>query len=1031
MIRFLVVLKKYPIAIFLFSISSFILNAQTTVNTISELRALSPGISQTVMIRGYYEPDDDGGGIFRWDASSIEQDNFGTIIRPDVGGVGRWKRDYSGFNYINVLWFGARGDDQPNDINHVRFQIALDYAVISLKAVYIPVGIYQFRGQAITLDGNHSGLKISGVLNERINNNGFRIVDSDNSSILKFADSDNNATRLLYLGGRIMADVRIMNLAFDGNSSNNGWNILVYHRGDIDAGATVVFENIISFNGNYGMRVSGNNVILDNILVYDIFKHGIGGQLGGFLESKSNSIVRNLEVRNASMERGYYGFNFAGLGARVEAYNIKAHYCNQGMKTSARYLKIDGGTFNNNEIVGLRTRDGLENIYLDNIVAENNGDAGLWLTPGIKEGTYRRAGKLIVRNNTQNEESESWNALISHFEIDKLIVENANKNGRSEAVAIFGNTIINYIRSENNEVTGVLIRGENVIINSGRIFNNSDIGIEIYYEVNSLSLFNLEFGDNRNPPRQTKSEIYGLNSSINYGNLNFDESQVEIENRILVNNAQEIPNAILVLPRDNQVFYMESDDILVEAIASAPNMDVVKIEFFANDLLIGAVSEKPYIFNWVDMEVGKYTINAVATFTDNSQVTSNVVTITIRSRTKTQSIHLHPGWNTISTYVIPEPNDISPLLTDIEDNLLLVSSQSGSVYWPLYEINDINEWDPHQGYQIFMNERDTLNVTGLQILPEDSPVALTKGWNLIAFFLEEPLPIETAFDGISHSIELVSNNDGNIFWPAIGVNSIGEMQPGEGYRIFALENVSLVYPNTSQNSIALSTSQVGDLQKLSSITSERYKSNRINTGINAILFVESDSFIDGDEIAIWSESNNLLGSGIANGGKVAITVWGKNEIIPDQEFGALPNEKLRLTFWSAADEREYELIVDRLSIVGKGIQDNTDLRFHANTINLLQVSIEDEIPMRYSLVQNFPNPFNPSTTIRYNIPREEKVKLEVYNLLGQKVETLVDDVHHAGSYEIIFKAGHLASGVYFYRLSAGNFSEVMRMILLR
>ncbi len=85
----------------------------------------------------------------------------------------------------------------------------------------------------------------------------------------------------------------------------------------------------------------------------------------------------------------------------------------------------------------------------------------------------------------------------------------------------------------------------------------------------------------------------------------------------------------------------------------------------------------------------------------------------------------------------------------------------------------------------------------------------------------------------------------------------------------------------------------------------------------------------------------------------------------------------------------------------------------------------------FSLVQNYPNPFNPSTTIRYTLPGAEVVTVKIFNLLGQEVETLVNQQQPAGEYTIRYDASHLSSGIYFYQLRAGNFTEVRKMLLLK
>ena len=93
--------------------------------------------------------------------------------------------------------------------------------------------------------------------------------------------------------------------------------------------------------------------------------------------------------------------------------------------------------------------------------------------------------------------------------------------------------------------------------------------------------------------------------------------------------------------------------------------------------------------------------------------------------------------------------------------------------------------------------------------------------------------------------------------------------------------------------------------------------------------------------------------------------------------------------------------------------------------------LQSPVPSSFSLSQNYPNPFNPTTTIQYSIPKETMVTLRIYNILGQEVATLVNQHQIAGGYTATFDASQFASGVYFYRLSAGSFSQVRKMLLLK
>ena len=98
---------------------------------------------------------------------------------------------------------------------------------------------------------------------------------------------------------------------------------------------------------------------------------------------------------------------------------------------------------------------------------------------------------------------------------------------------------------------------------------------------------------------------------------------------------------------------------------------------------------------------------------------------------------------------------------------------------------------------------------------------------------------------------------------------------------------------------------------------------------------------------------------------------------------------------------------------------------------IVSVEGEDEVPLTYSLSRNYPNPFNPATRIKYSIPEASKVVIKVFDILGREVATLVNKELSAGNYEINFNAEHLSSGVYFYRLQAGDFIATQKMILMK
>jgi hypothetical protein len=98
---------------------------------------------------------------------------------------------------------------------------------------------------------------------------------------------------------------------------------------------------------------------------------------------------------------------------------------------------------------------------------------------------------------------------------------------------------------------------------------------------------------------------------------------------------------------------------------------------------------------------------------------------------------------------------------------------------------------------------------------------------------------------------------------------------------------------------------------------------------------------------------------------------------------------------------------------------------------VLSVDNNSKIPTNYSLSQNFPNPFNPETSIRYSIPKQSHVTIKVFDILGREVTTLVNEEKNVGNYEVKFNSKKIASGIYFYRIQAGDFLSTKKMTVLK
>ncbi|MEO8399230.1 MAG: T9SS type A sorting domain-containing protein [Ignavibacteriaceae bacterium] len=192
---------------------------------------------------------------------------------------------------------------------------------------------------------------------------------------------------------------------------------------------------------------------------------------------------------------------------------------------------------------------------------------------------------------------------------------------------------------------------------------------------------------------------------------------------------------------------------------------------------------------------------------------------------------------------------------------------------------------------------------------------------------------------------------------------------------------------------------------------------------SAVVIYLNDSGMDGDVTAgdaIWSKDITFPKYSVLR----VQYKYGLNWALPsntggnDNESSVGTDHFINMTseMASATVENQWSVMGDKdlVDVVLTGIRDLPNLK-----------------PSTYSLSQNYPNPFNPSTKIQFGIPESGLVTLKVYDLLGQEVATLVNEQKNAGSYEVDFDATNLNTGVYFYKITSGNYSVSKKMILLK
>jgi len=171
-----------------------------------------------------------------------------------------------------------------------------------------------------------------------------------------------------------------------------------------------------------------------------------------------------------------------------------------------------------------------------------------------------------------------------------------------------------------------------------------------------------------------------------------------------------------------------------------------------------------------------------------------------------------------------------------------------------------------------------------------------------------------------------------------------------------------------------------------------------NAGFNVLRKGQSDA--NYVLIASYKSDSSLIGLGISNVGKP-------------------------YTFTDTTVHRKGTYSYELQSVSIKGVTKTF------SQLSATGVKQAGSLPKSFALLQNYPNPFNPTTTITYDVPEAAKVKIDVFDILGNRIATLVDESKPAGEYTTLFDGSQLASGVYFYRMLAGSYVSVRKLILLK
>jgi len=253
------------------------------------------------------------------------------------------------------------------------------------------------------------------------------------------------------------------------------------------------------------------------------------------------------------------------------------------------------------------------------------------------------------------------------------------------------------------------------------------------------------------------------------------------------------------------------------------------------------------------------------------------------------------------------------------------------------------------------------------------------------------------------------DNDGK----HVGIGSRTQMPNGD----FDIRNNLVINRKGLENSYAIDNMLAAD-------TSGSFTSDYNNLYVTGDASVGSwTGFEEGDEAeaqATLSDWQTASGQD-ANSVSVAVGFAAANSAELDGE--------------SAQDENLFGTPIDGITTDIYGNERDSENpfmgAFEGSAVDV-SIPVAEDMPQQISLNQNYPNPFNPTTLISYELPNDQRVTLEIFNVYGQLIQTLVNDQHmSAGTHSVQFDASNLASGVYIYRLSAGQFTQSARMTLIK
>lgn len=366
---------------------------------------------------------------------------------------------------------------------------------------------------------------------------------------------------------------------------------------------------------------------------------------------------------------------------------------------------------------------------------------------------------------------------------------------------------------------------------------------------------------------------------------------------------------------------------------------------------------------------------------------------------QTEEIDLRQGWGYFSSLI--NYNTTPAAFEDVIDGAGIIIAKTFIeahpyvlTYWPgLFD--EIGNMSVGAGYQYKAAANFTITVQGTPVVPELTPINLYTGYNFVGYLRQTTSPIMTEFAGIYNNIFIAKDQDGNVLWPAFNVNTIGDLEPGQSYKVKMSAPAILTYTANSNN--------VG---KSVSVAEPNHYRTGLSTGSNMTIGIPQSAWDvmpqQGDEVGVFTAAGKLVGSAVFTGENLAIAVFG-NDILSTEKAALNQGENFSIRVWNQFTNEE------RICSFSNIITYSEDA---VAVIEKLSVTNSGTLVLN----QNMPNPSTGLTEITLSLPEAGNVTLVLYNLLGEEVSVLANENMAQGNHSIVVSTANLSAGTYIYKM---------------